>query len=89
MSIWASIGSDEVRAARCWNGERMEGANYSGEGPLDVIVDVARTGLHDKIRLGLWTDSMDLDVEVLVSASAGRELAARLVRAAEIVEGRA
>ncbi|MEV0035489.1 hypothetical protein [Streptomyces sp. NPDC050804] len=75
MSIWSSIGTDDIQAL---NGDDAA-ANYRAEGEPTIAIDVATTGHHDHIRLALYDGCPD--VTALLSPDAARALRDRLTSA--------
>ena len=77
MSIWVSAG-EPVRAL---NGH-TDDANYRAEGEPTTYVDVAiADGYHDHIRLAVWDDTEQREMEAILSPAAVLELRALLAAA--------
>ena len=72
MSVWSSLSGPDILAL---NGADPA-ANYRAEGEPTINVDVARTGLHNHIRLALFDGGVDVDA--LLSPAAARQLRDRL-----------
>lgn len=76
MSIWASVGAEVIEALD----GHQEAANYRAEGTPRLEFDVAKTTLHDHIRVALWSIRDDgisdgrLDVKAVLSPASARNL---------------
>lgn len=89
MSIWVSAAGPDIKALE----NDCDTANYDGDGPRYILVDVATTGAHDLIRLLLIDErggraAGTLDVAALLDADAAGVLGARLTAAGEAMRAR-
>lgn len=94
MSIWSTVGP--------WNhdlhgldADQDDAAHYRAEGDRDIEFDVATAiSWHDNIRLGLHREQAEhptarpVDIRVLLTPEAARELIGYLQQAVDAVEQR-
>lgn len=83
MSIWCSVAGDDIPALH----NTSPATNYDSEGEHTTVVDVA-VGNGQLVRLAMFNfeSHPTLSEQVLLTPDAARELAARLVYAANAMQ---
>jgi hypothetical protein len=77
MSIWASVEGEEVRGIEIG----APGVDtYGGTGPGGVAIEVATaTSWNKQIRLGVYSDWTDVNLEVMITPEAATKLRDQLM----------